>query len=182
MASITIQQLRQQIVPAASNFSPFALKYIENLDKVCLAWNRSSAAFAYIQKHRPNFLCMMISHPAAIAYLENTDENISYLSNAVLENPKISKKLLDIQLAQNNTPDFYYILSNNPSDVAVDHLLDNPEKINWHKFCANTNSRAVAFIKKNVEITFFILSILFKGDRSCNNFFPSCVFGFPIIL
>lgn len=133
MASITIQELRQQMVPAPSNFTPFALQHIAKLDILCLAGNPSPAAFTYIQKHRPNFLYTMASHPSAIPYLENTEDNIDfdYLSNAVLENPKISKKLLDIELAYNNTPNFYDILSNNPSDPAVDHLLGNPEKINW---------------------------------------------------
>jgi len=161
MASITIQQLRQQIVPAPIDFSPFAQQHLTKLDTFCISQNPSSAAFTYIQKYRRNFLCMMASHPAAIAYLENTDDNIIYLSNADLINPKLSKKLLDIQLnlPLNNTPYFYDILSSNPSDPVVDHLLAHPEKISWHVFCKNTNSRAVAFMKKNVEkIYWFALS------------------------
>lgn len=91
MTSITIQQLRQQIVPAPCHFSPFAQQHLTKLDTFCISQNPSPGAFTYIQKYRRNFLCMMASHPSSIAYLENTDDNIIYLSNADLCNPKLSK-------------------------------------------------------------------------------------------
>jgi hypothetical protein len=172
---ITIQELREQIVPAPMKLTAFAEKNKSKMEQFYLSDNSSPAAFHYI---RQNFQLYTEDHqfgaellhsgltcnPAAIAYIENNinTDGEDYLRNTIFSNPSLTANVLAMMLPiYNITADnFYRLMSANPSSAAVDYMMDqHPDKICWPEWCTNSNPRAVAFLKKNrTKINYSYLS------------------------
>ena len=170
MASpITIQELREQIVQAPMKLTPFAQSHKWQMDQFYLCENPSPTAFDYVRQHYTLKMekypvgtgilyDMLARNPAAIAYIErNTHgdgdgDGTDYLRNTLLSNSKLTANVLAMMLPITNITEnnFYSLLSGNPSNAAVDYMIDHhPNKICWSAFSKNTNPRAVAFLRKN---------------------------------
>ena len=167
---ITIQELREQIIPAPMKLSAFAESRKSRIDSMYLADNPSPAAFDYIQQHYADSPYTNLLHrgltknPAAIAYIEkNTGTDAEDFLNApIFTNPHLSAKVLAMMLPLYNitAANFYELMSANPSNVAVDYMIEHhADKICWHEWSRNSNPRAVAFLRKNLtKINYSYLS------------------------
>jgi hypothetical protein len=133
-----------------------------------LAENPSPAAFHYIRQHYSDFpdiglLYIKLSqNPEMIAYIENSTDIDDYFCNAILMNPNLSTKVLEMILSIKTISDnhLYQVMSANPSNAAVDYMIElHPNKISWDEWSKNANPRAVAFLKKNpTKINYSYLS------------------------
>lgn len=155
--SVTNQDLRHQIVPAPWKLTAFAQENISKMSIYYLAENPSPAAFHYIQQHHSDsphiglLYIKLCQNPEMIAYIENST-NTDYLCHAILMNPNLSTKVLEMILALKTISEnhLYQVMSANPSNVAVDYMIErHPDKIWWDEWSKNANPRAVAFLKKN---------------------------------
>jgi len=172
---ITIQELRKQSVPAPMKLTAFAEKNKWRMDQFYLCDNPSPAAFHYIRKNFPLYTentrfgaeilhSGLARNPAVIDYIEknpNTDAE-DYLRNTIFSNPNLTENVLAMMLPLYNIAEisFYELMSANPSNTAVDYMMDqHPDKICWPEWCTNSNPRAVAFLRKNsTKINFSYLS------------------------
>ena len=156
-SSVTVAQLRTQVMPVPGKLCPLAEAYKSQMDLLDLYYisiNPNPMALDYIlrnPKHCPMYGIMsgLSRNPGAIAFLEKNKSFI--ISSNLSENPNLSQKLFDIILKERRTAYYYEYLCSNPSDVVVDYLLNNPDNINWYYFSKNTNKRAVAYLKKNKD-------------------------------
>jgi len=170
----TIETLRTQVAAKPDKYvcklRPMVEEYYKqnsSLNAQFLLQNPNPMAFDFVNQYHTdsitkheqiNQVLSQSQSASAMEYLEKNPEYI--LVYILLENPTMTQTLLDFMVCHMSETfnQRYHHLSSNPSDIALDYLLEHPDKISWMKLSENSNPRAVALLRENIsKINWFYL-------------------------